>query len=210
LTNTENNFNSNENFTGIGAMKVHAKELGKKFRELRKQKRLTLSRMAKMTRRSLSLLSQIETGKVNPSFSTMQSMADALDVPLSQLILQDESATEDDHALMKWRDRKVLTTRGGLKHQLLSRSIPPSFEFVINVFPPGSSAGKEAYAHDGFECGLLLEGELEVRVGEKIHSMKPGDSITLKSSTAHRVTNCGGRKATAVWVNSIPFIFSTK
>ena len=193
-----------------GAMKIDSEGLGKRFRDLRRQKRLTLARMAKMTRRSISLLSQIETGKVNPSFSSMQSIADALDVPLSQLILQDESAVENGHGLMKSRDRKVLTTRGRVEHQLLSRSLSPSFEFVINVLPPGSSTGKDLYAHEGLECGLLLEGELEVQVGEKKYSLKPGDSITLNSSTPHRLANCGTKKATAVWVNSIPFIFSTR
>ena len=193
-----------------GAMKIDSEGLGKRFRDLRRQKRLTLARMAKMTRRSISLLSQIETGKVNPSFSSMQSIADALDVPLSQLILQDESEVENGHGLMKSRDRKVLTTRGRVEHQLLSRSLSPSFEFVINVLPPGSSTGKDLYAHEGLECGLLLEGELEVQVGEKKYSLKPGDSITLNSSTPHRLANCGTKKATAVWVNSIPFIFSTR
>jgi len=191
-------------------MKIDSEGLGKRFRDLRKQKRLTLTRMAKMTKRSVSLLSQIETGKVNPSFSSMQSIADALDVPLSQLMLQDEAMGENEHALMKFRDRKVLTTRGGVEHQLLSRSLLPSFEFVINILPPGGSTGKDLYAHEGLECGLLLEGELEVQVGEKNYSLKPGDSITLNSSTPHRVANYGTKKATAVWVNSIPFIFSTR
>jgi transcriptional regulator with XRE-family HTH domain len=192
------------------AMKIDSEGLGKRFRDLRKQKRLTLARMAKMTGRSVSLLSQIETGKVNPSFSSMQIIADALDVPLSQLMLQDETGGENDHALMKFRDRKVLRTRGGVEHQLLSRSLLPSFEFVINILPPGSSTGKDLYAHEGLECGLLLEGELEVQVGEKNYPLKPGDSITLNSSTPHRVANCGTKKATAVWVNSTPFIFSTR
>ena len=191
-------------------MKIDSEGLGKRFRDLRKQRRLTLTRMAKMTGRSVSLLSQIETGKVNPSFGSMQTLAEALAVPLSQLMLQDEAKTENDHALMKSRDRKVLTTRGGVEHQLLSHSLSPSFEFVLNVLPPGSSTGKDLYAHDGLECGLLLEGELEVRVGERIFHMKPGDSITLASSTPHRVANCGTKKATAVWVNSVPFIFSTR
>jgi transcriptional regulator with XRE-family HTH domain len=41
-------------------------------------------------------LSQIETGKVNPSFSSMQNIADALNVPLSQLILKNEGTVEND------------------------------------------------------------------------------------------------------------------
>jgi transcriptional regulator with XRE-family HTH domain len=191
-------------------MKIDSEGLGKRFRDLRKQKRLTLTRLADMTGRSVSLLSQIETGKVNPSFSSMQTLADALGVPLSQLMLRDEARVENDHALMKSRDRKVLRTRGGVEHQLLSHSLSPSFEFVVNVLPPGSSTGKDLYAHEGLECGLLLEGELEVQVGKRIYRMKPGDSITLASSVPHRLANCGPKSATAVWVNSAPFIFSTK
>jgi transcriptional regulator with XRE-family HTH domain len=191
-------------------MNIDSEGLGKTFRDLRKQKRLTLTRMAKMTGRSVSLLSQIETGKVNPSFSSMQNIANALAVPLSQLMLRDEAVIGNDHAPMKPRDRKVLTTRGGVEHHLLSRRLSPPFEFVINVLPPGSSTGKDLYAHEGLECGLLLEGNLEVQVGEKIYSLKPGDSITLNSTTPHRVANCGKKKAKAVWVNSIPFIFSTR
>jgi len=191
-------------------MKIDSEGLGKRFRDLRKQKGLTLSRMAKITGRSVSLLSQIETGKVNPSFSSMRTLAEALEVPLSQLMLQDEAAVENDHALMRSRDRKVLTTRGGVEHQLLSHILSPPFELVVNVLPPGSSTGKDLYAHEGLECGLLLEGELEVRVGKKVYSLKPGDSITLNSSKPHRVANCGRKKATAVWVNSMPFIFSTR
>ena len=52
--------------------------------------------MAKMTGRSVSLLSQIEKGKVNPSFSSMQNIADVLNVPLSQLILKNEGTVEND------------------------------------------------------------------------------------------------------------------
>ena len=57
-----------------------AKSFGEKVRELRKQKGLTLTEMAEKTRRSVSLLSQIENGNVSPSFSSMQSIADALDI----------------------------------------------------------------------------------------------------------------------------------
>ena len=91
---------------------------GKKVRALRSQKNLTLQEMAKVTKRSVSLLSQIETGKVSPSFSTMRSIADALDISLSQLIVDEEENEARDSSLMEVQERKVLTTS--------------------NVIPPGS------------------------------------------------------------------------
>ena len=45
--------------------------------------------LAEKTQRSVSLLSQIETGNVSPSFSSMQTIADALKVPLAQIISQE-------------------------------------------------------------------------------------------------------------------------
>ena len=67
-------------------MLIDAKSFGEKVRALRMQQGLTLADLAEKTKRSVSLLSQIETGNVNPSFSSMQSIADALEVPLSEII----------------------------------------------------------------------------------------------------------------------------
>ena len=183
---------------------------GKKVRALRSQKNLTLNEMAKMTKRSISLLSQIETGKVTPSFATMRIVSDALSVPLSRMITDGDADETKESTLMRVRERKVLTTQGGVQHQLLSRNLALPFEFISVEIPAGSSTGEKLYSHDGVECGLLVEGELEIHLGGRIHRMKPGDTITLNSSIPHNLVNRGKRKAKAVWVNSVPMIFSTR
>ena len=104
-------------------MIVDNQGFGKKVRALRTKRNLTLHDLAKITKRSVSLLSQIETGKVSPSFSTMRIIADALDISLSQLILDEEANEARDFSLMEIRERKVLTTQGGVQHQLLSRNL---------------------------------------------------------------------------------------
>jgi transcriptional regulator with XRE-family HTH domain len=189
---------------------IQEKVFGERTRALRNQKRLTLTGLAKLTKRSVSLLSQIETGKVSPSFSSMRIIADALGVALSRLILDDEAGEPGTSSLMGVRERKVLTTQGGVQHQLLSRSLALPFEFISVELPPNSSTGEKLYTHDGMECGLLLEGQLEIHVGRKIYRLKPGDTITLDSSIPHNLFNRGKRKAKAVWVNSAPMIFSTR
>lgn len=188
------------------------KGLGERVRAVRSDKGLTLEAVAKLTRRSVSLLSQIETGKVSPSFASMRIIADALDIPLSRLVLDldDEGNEAGASFLMGIRERKVLTTQGGVQHQLLSRNLALPFEFLLIEIPPGASTGERSYTHGGVECGLLLEGALEIQVGRRTHRMKPGDTITLKSSVPHNLFNRGKRKARAVWVNSAPMIFSTR
>jgi transcriptional regulator with XRE-family HTH domain len=183
---------------------------GKKVRTLRGQKNFTLQGLAKKTNRSVSLLSQIETGKVNPSFSTMRIIADALDISLSRLIMDEEADETRDSCLMEVRERKILTTRGGVQHQLLSRNLALPFEFISFEIPPGASTGEELYTHEGLECGLLLEGTIEIQVGDKGYRMKPGDTITLNSSIPHKLSNCGKKTAKGIWVNSVPMIFLTQ
>jgi transcriptional regulator with XRE-family HTH domain len=188
-------------------MNVDNLGFGKKVRTLRSQKSLTLQELAKKTKRSVSLISQIETGKVSPSFSTMRIIADALDIPLSRLILDEEANETGDSCLMEVRERKTLTTQGGVQHQLLSRNLALPFEFISFEIPPGASTGKELYTHEGLECGLLLEGTIEIQVSDKVYRMKPGDTITLNSSVPHKLSNCGKKTAKGVWVNSQPMIF---
>jgi len=189
---------------------IDAKSFGEKVRALRMQRGLTLADLAKKTQRSISLLSQIENDNISPSFSSMQTIADALEVPLAQIISQEPSAEEGDSYHIKESERKVLMTQGEVQHQLLSRGLPLSFEFNVVEVPPGASTGDYLYSHEGEECGLLLEGELVVESGRQVHHLKPGDSITMKSSLPHKLSNPGKQKARAVWVNSVPYIFSTK
>ena len=191
-------------------MLIDAKSFGEKVRALRMQRGLTLADLAQKTQRSISLLSQIENDNISPSFSSMQTIADALEVPLAQIISQEPSAEEGDSYHIKESERKVLMTHGEVQHQLLSRGLPLSFEFNVVEVPPGASTGDYLYSHEGEECGLLLEGELVVESGRQVHHLKPGDSITMKSSLPHKLSNPGKQKARAVWVNSVPYIFSTK
>ena len=110
---------------------------------------------------------------------------------------------------MTLKGRKVVTT-GRVHFNLLSRNYDLGCEFIYNEWPPGSSTGEEKYIHEGIECGLLLEGELEVELGERTYQMKPGDSITYRSDIPHRLNNRGKKTAKGVWVNSKPWIFSVK
>ena len=191
-------------------MIVDIKTVGEKIRTLRKQQGLTLADLAKKTSRSVSLLSQIENGNVSPSFSSMQTIADALEINLGQIVGSEPFVEADGSFLLEASARKILSTQGGVQHQLLTHGMKLSFELVIIEIPPGGSTGELLYTHDGEECGFLLEGELSIETSGQVNHLNPGDSITLKSSIPHRLSNPGDKTAKAVWVNSAPYIFSTQ
>ena len=191
-------------------MNPTSQDVGMNIRRLRKEQGLTLAKLAGKCHCSSSLLSQIETGTVNPSFSTLKAVSDALGIAMASLFEVIPSPDETSVSLMRPKERTALSTKGGVRFELLSRGIDFPCEFILNRWPPGSSTGKELYNHEGEECGLLIEGELVVETNGKAFHMKPGDSITINSSAPHRVTNSGNRSAVAVWVNSVPLVFAIK
>lgn len=184
--------------------------IGQRIRDLRTEKGMTLGNLASKINVSPSLISQLERGGVNPSISLLKSIADALETPLPSLLEQGETKPDEPSPLMREKERKVLTTEGGVRFTLLSRNYDLGCEFIYNEWPPGSSTGKEKYVHEGVECGLLLEGELEVELEDRVYHLKPGDSITFRSDMPHRLNNKWKKTAKGIWVNSKPWIFSIK
>ena len=63
--------------------------IGNKIKSIRTQKGITQAELAGnvITR---NMLSQIESGKANPSLSTLIHISDALDVPIEYLVSKDE------------------------------------------------------------------------------------------------------------------------
>ncbi len=184
--------------------------IGQKIRDLRNEKGLTLAALAVITGVSTSLISQLERGGINPSISLLKAVSDALETPLASLLEEEGLPSPKPSPVMRAKERKIIGWEGGVRFGLLSRDLDLGCEFIFNDWPAGTTTGKQAYVHDGVECGIVLQGEIEVELEDEVYHLKPGDSVTFKSGTPHRLSNRGRKPAKAVWVNSKPWIFSTK
>ena len=67
--------------------------------------------------------------------------------------------------------------------------------FLVSLEP--SETEEERSTHDGQEFIFVVHGEMEVRLGEEIHILKPGDSIYYDSTVPHLV-KCHGKKSTKI------------
>jgi transcriptional regulator with XRE-family HTH domain len=176
------------------------------MREIRKGKHLALREVAEYAGVTPSLISQLERGKANPSLSVLSLIANCLEVSVGSLVDGSENRTDRSPVLHK-RNRKTLITKGNARFQLLSQHCDLNCEFILNEWGPGTSTGVEEVRHEGVECGLLLQGQLKVVLGEKCYVLKAGDSITFPSTTPHKISNPGPETAVGVWVNSVPWLF---
>lgn len=187
--------------------------LGARLRDLRKEKKLKIIDVARMTGLTSSFLSQVERTLVSPSIETLKKIGNALDTPLSYFFEAsgDTDEIKQDFNVMKERSpvvhgdrRKILSPQPGVVFYLLNPDMSGPIEFIYNVYEPGAGTGEGLYAHEGTECGLILEGELLVTVKNKSYLLKKGDSITFSSEEPHSKKNTGTTKCICVWANTPP------
>jgi mannose-6-phosphate isomerase-like protein (cupin superfamily) len=70
------------------------------------------------------------------------------------------------------------------------------------VMPPGSDTGESMLNHEGEEGGVVVQGRVEVTVGERVRVLGPGEAYYFESRTPHRFRNVGEGDAIIVSANT--------
>ena len=161
--------------------------IGKQMRSFRKQSGLTLTQLAKAANMSVPMISKIENGQTSPSLSTLQSIALAMNIPITSLFRQFEQYPSVSHV----RNGKGLTidrrgTRSGHQYALLGHGIsgPIALEPYLVTLTHESEAFS-LFQHNGIEYLYMLTGELDYRQGNKVYNLKPGDSLLFDATVTH-------------------------
>lgn len=162
--------------------------LGEKIRRKRIEKNLSLKDLAEKIGLTASFLSQVERELAEPSITSLRKIAEALDVPIFFFLLDDENHSP----VVKKSQRKVLRfPQSHLTYELLSPDLNRQMEILIARLDPGAAGGEEESTHPGEECILVLEGMMEIKVGEDTYHLEEGDSIYYFASIPHSLKNSG-------------------
>lgn len=168
----------------------YAQYRGSMIRRIRKSQNMILADLAQKTGLSLSFLSQVERGIINPSINSLRRIAFALETPVSRFF--DESGSTNGPVVRK-NERRVLVNKDSrLIYQLLSSDHNHRIEFLLSRLEVGATSAESPMAHKGDEAGLVLQGECRIELGEDKYDLKEGDSIYITENTPHRFTNTGG------------------
>jgi transcriptional regulator with XRE-family HTH domain len=195
-------------------------QIGPRIRAERTRQELTIRTLAENIGVSSSLISQIETGKSQPSVSTLYAITSALGLPIEELF--DETpepastgGTSDGAGLrfltadrehgvgphVSPEDREVLTLDTGVTWQRLGQVPHHHVDFLLVTYQPGSASSADGglMRHPGTEYGYLISGELQLTLGFDQHKMAAGDAVCFESTTPHGYRNQGEAPAIGVW-----------
>ncbi|SMH45516.1 transcriptional regulator, XRE family with cupin sensor [Rathayibacter oskolensis] len=182
--------------------------LGARLRELRLAAGVSQRALAGRLGISISAVSQIERGAMQPSVGRLIAVVGALGVPLSAVF--DSAAPEPaavapavvESAVIRAGEVAPVVLDGGVLFRRLAPGLVDTVDFFESTYPPGatSTAHRQFLRHDGFEIGTVTLGELTIEFEDEVVVLAAGDAITFPCERPHRMVNRGPAPAVATWL----------
>jgi transcriptional regulator with XRE-family HTH domain len=191
-----------------------AENIGARLREARLQRGLSLRSVAQALGVSASLISQVETGKTQPSVSTLYAMVTHLGVSMDELlgVIPASNAPASPSAMLghtgtvlpavqRAGENPVLEMENGVHWERLAVGEGGPADALLVSYDPGATSSIEGklMRHSGVEYAYILEGELTLQLDFDTHVLGPGDSLQFDSVRPHLYSNNGATVARGVW-----------
>ena len=172
--------------------------IGERLRTTRRKAGLTLPQVAEQVGLSVSFLSAVERGVSGISISALHALVKVYGKTIQGLFVEGDNPG----ALVRADERPRLPSPGGVRLEQLAVGSVQMEPQVVTVEPGCGSEG--AYDHVGEEFVFILQGELELWLGEREYRLAVGDCLYFASTIPHRWRNPGKRTTRTLWVNTPP------
>jgi len=178
-----------------------AVETGRILRQARLERGASLREVAGAVNISVSHLSTVERGGVQPGLALLQRLAECYSMDVADLF-----GGPSDPAVpqvRKWSESDVLLSdEGRVRVHAIARSAVICSD-MYEAEPGGGSEG--SYEHDGEECALVLEGTATFVFGDtEAKVLREGESVSFNSRIPHRWVNSGTGTLRMIWTNARP------
>jgi len=150
---------------------------------------MTMAQLASRAELTPGAISQIESGTIHPSLTSLRRIAAALDEPIFKFFL--DHAADQKVVVRKDERRRVEINGGSTTYELLTPTLRGDLEVMEMRISPGGASAEEPMGHPGEECLLVISGRLRFELGEDTFDLGPGDSATYRGEIPHRSVNIG-------------------
>src|SRR6476661_6023228 len=168
--------------------------IGGRVRLGRNSRGWTLDQLAERSSVSRRMLVSIEQGSANPSIATLLLISDALGIGLPALVDMERSpglrVTRAGGAPVLWQGK------AGGQAVLVAGTEPPDVTELWDwTLGPGESHSSPAHAAGTHELLLVLDGQIELTVGQHADVLATGDSASFAGDLPHGYANSSAAQA---------------
>jgi transcriptional regulator with XRE-family HTH domain len=164
-------------------------DVGRNLRDLRAGKDLSIRSLAELSGLNVNTLSMIENGKSSPSVSTLQQLASALTVPITDFFKTD--IIQNNVSYQKAGQRLQAAFAHGTLADLGAGLTLHGGQPLLVTLEPRANSGPTPIVHTGHEFVFCLEGRLSYTIEDHIFILNPGDSLLFEAHLPHFWQNVG-------------------
>lgn len=162
-----------------------------KIREFRKSQKLTIKELAELSDLSISYISQIERGEIDPSLSALRKIAHAMQIPL--YLLFDDVELMENLTLRREQQIIAYSEDHNVSYRFLTPLPSPAYspEALLISFEIAAHAqdSMNPIRHHSEEMIYVTEGQLTVQIGETDVVLEAGDSTVIQKDLPHICKN---------------------
>ncbi|MBP8988903.1 MAG: helix-turn-helix transcriptional regulator [Clostridia bacterium] len=175
--------------------------IGEKIKYLRLANNLTQEELADRCELSKGFISQLERNLTSPSIATLMDILSSLGTDLTRFFQEqvDEKIVFSEMDYATKQDAEM----GSHVCWLVPNAQKNMMEPILLTLEPGGSTYPDN-PHEGEEFGYVLEGVIQIHIGQRILKARKGDSFIIHPSEPHALVNNGKRRARVLWVSTPP------
>lgn len=167
-------------------MEEAIKQIGERLKGLRDVLDIPAEEIANLCGITLEQYEKMENGESELSVANLQKIAKEYNVSLDVLLFGEEPHMSTYFLTRKGQGMSI-ERRKAYKYQSLAsgfrgRKADP---FIVTVEPKPADAPKERNSHNGQEFNMVLEGSMELTIGQKAVVLNEGDSIYFDATQPH-------------------------
>ena len=177
---------------------------GTALRDLRRERKLSLSKVSEATGISPSFLSLVENGKSDITIGRLMKLASFFDIHVSDLL---PPGAGRDPIVIRSSDRLHIGSPGeGIDLYLLGPDSERRFLPMLAEFGPGGETA-EFSEHEGEEYIYVLKGRIALELdGHAPVTLERGDGAYYRADRPHRLSAAGEGPAVVFGVVSPPHL----
>ena len=172
-----------------------AKIVGEGLREIRRRQGHSLDTLGLASGVSRAMLGQIETGKSVPTITVLWKIADALGVPVAQLISDPE---EPQFIIARRSEARTVTSSSGRyeSRPIAATDDPAGVTFEEIRIAPGHSEAIAEKLGSARASLVVASGTIDFAIGDEAPvALGPGDTIFYSIALRHVLSNAGSKDA---------------
>ena len=181
--------------TNEKTMDEQMKQIGERLRGLRDVLDIEVGEIARLCGISEEQYLEMENGTGGLSVANLQKIAREYGVSLDVLMFGEEPHMRNYFLTRKGQglhvERRKAYNYESLASGFRARKADP---FIVTVEPKPEDAPKEMNSHAGQEFNMVLEGEMELTIGQKVLTLNEGDSVYFDATQPHGMRTLNGKQ----------------